>query len=167
MLVLLNQIRERLEPEAEAKHLALRLTSTTERTSVPVDPSRITQVFLNLFVNAIRYTPHDGLVHVSLLEESSSGMLRIDIRDTGPGIEEAHLPYLFNRFYRTDEARARHQGGMGLGLAIAKEFIVSHGARFRQRASRGRVPPLRSGCRIMFRIKICTGPNGRHSFLPP
>ncbi|MEK4980521.1 sensor histidine kinase [Bacillus sp. FSL K6-6540] len=137
MVVLLSQIRERVEPEAEAKNLSLQLTCATERTSVPVDPSRITQVFLNLFVNAIRYTPHGGLVHVSLLEESPSGMLRIDIRDTGPGIEEEHLPYLFNRFYRTDEARARHQGGMGLGLAIAKEFIVSHGGTIQAESKPG------------------------------
>jgi len=64
-------------------------------------------------------------------------MLRIDIRDTGPGIEEEHLPYLFNRFYRTDEARARHQGGMGLGLAIAKEFIVSHGGTIQAESKPG------------------------------
>lgn len=116
MLDLLGQIQERIEPDADAKNLTLRLTSATEHTSVPVDPSRITQVFLNLFINAVRYTPQDGLVHTTIQEEPASGMLRIDIRDTGPGIEEEHLPYLFDRFYRTDGARARHQGyGTGSG----------------------------------------------------
>lgn len=137
MLDLLGQIQERIEPDADAKNLTLRLTSATERTSVPVDPSRITQVFLNLFINAVRYTPQDGLVRITLQEEPASGMLRIDIRDTGPGIEEEHLPYLFDRFYRTDEARARHQGGMGLGLAIAKEFIVSHGGTIQAESQQG------------------------------
>ncbi|MEC0206490.1 ATP-binding protein [Paenibacillus lautus] len=137
MLDLLGQIQERIEPDADAKNLTLRLTSATERTSVSVDPSRITQVFLNLFINAVRYTPQDGLVRITLQEEPASGMLRIDIRDTGPGIEEEHLPYLFDRFYRTDEARARHQGGMGLGLAIAKEFIVSHGGTIQAESQQG------------------------------
>lgn len=137
MLDLLGQIQERIEPDADAKNLTLRLTSATEHTSVPVDPSRITQVFLNLFINAVRYTPQDGLVHTTIQEEPASGMLRIDIRDTGPGIEEEHLPYLFDRFYRTDAARARHQGGMGLGLAIAKEFIVSHGGTIQAQSQQG------------------------------
>jgi two-component system, OmpR family, sensor histidine kinase BaeS len=137
MLVLLGQIQERIEPDADAKNLTLRLTSATERTSVPVDSSRTTQAFLNLFINAVRYTPQGGLVHTTLQEEPASGMLRIDIRDTGPGIEEEHLPYLFDRFYRTDEARARHQGGMGLGLAIAKEFIVSHGGTIQAESQQG------------------------------
>ncbi|WP_339291594.1 ATP-binding protein [Paenibacillus sp. FSL W8-0187] len=137
MLDLLGQIQERIEPDADAKNLTLRLTSATEHTSVPVDPSRITQVFLNLFINAVRYTPQDGLVHITLQEEPASGMLRIDIRDTGPGIDAQHLPYLFDRFYRADEARARHQGGMGLGLAIAKEFIVSHGGTIQVESQQG------------------------------
>lgn len=137
MLDLLGQIQERIEPDADAKNLTLRLTSATEHTSVPVDPSRITQVFLNLFINAVRYTPQGGLVHTTIQEEPASGMLRIDIRDTGPGIEEEHLPYLFDRFYRTDGARARHQGGMGLGLAIAKEFIVSHGGTIQAQSLQG------------------------------
>lgn len=137
MLDLLGQIQERIEPDADAKNLTLRLTSATEHTSVPVDPSRITQVFLNLFINAVRYTPPGGLVHTTIQEEPASGMLRIDIRDTGPGIEEEHLPYLFDRFYRTDGARARHQGGMGLGLAIAKEFIVSHGGTIQAQSQQG------------------------------
>lgn len=137
MLDLLRQIQERIEPDADAKNLTLRLTSATEHTSAPVDPSRITQVFLNLFINAIQYTPQGGFIHVTLQEEPASGMLRIDIRDTGPGIEEEHLAYLFDRFYRTDEARSRHQGGMGLGLAIAKEFIVSHGGTIQAESQQG------------------------------
>ena len=53
-------------------------------------------------------------------------MLQIRVQDNGPGIAPEHLPYLFNRFYRTDEAQSRHAGGMGLGLAIAKEFVTNH-----------------------------------------
>ncbi|ANY74821.1 two-component sensor histidine kinase [Paenibacillus ihbetae] len=127
MTKLLQRLIDRISPETEDKALIVRFTSTTAHTTVPVDPNRITQVFLNLLINAVRYTPEGGDISVSLHEDADSKRLRIDIRDSGPGIDEQHLPHLFNRFYRTDQARARHQGGMGLGLAIAKELVVSHG----------------------------------------
>lgn len=97
-----------------------------------VDPNRIKQVFLNLLVNAVRYTPENGLIRLSISAETMKrnkpgGNLLISVSDTGSGIAPEHLPYLFNRFYRTDEARDRNSGGMGLGLAIAKEFISAHG----------------------------------------
>lgn len=127
MTKLLQRLIDRISPETEDKALIVRFTSTTAHTTVPVDPNRITQVFLNLLINAVRYTPEGGDISVSLHEDADSKRLRIDIRDSGPGIDEQHLPHLFNRFYRTDQARARHQGGMGLGLAIAKELVDSHG----------------------------------------
>jgi len=138
MTQLLQRIIERISPETEDKALVLRFTSTTAHTTVPVDPNRITQVFLNLLINAIRYTPEGGDIFISLHEDADSKRLRIDIRDSGPGIDEEHLPYLFNRFYRTDQARARHQGGMGLGLAIAKELVDSHGGAIEVESRLGR-----------------------------
>lgn len=90
----------------------------------------MTQVFLNLLINAVRYTPSGGAVSITVEEETMRngeiGNLRIAIADTGIGIEPEHLPFLFNRFYRTDEARSRNRGGTGLGLAIAKEFVLAH-----------------------------------------
>ena len=59
-------------------------------------------------------------------EPKRGDWLRITIADTGSGIAPEHLPHIFNRFYRTDEARDRHSGGMGLGLAIAKQFVLAH-----------------------------------------
>lgn len=99
--------------------------------SVPVDRNRMTQVLLNLLNNAIRYTPAGGEVTIALEAGAAQGehgaVVRLKIADTGPGIEPERLPYIFDRFYRTDEARTRHGGGMGLGLAIAKQFVLAHG----------------------------------------
>ncbi|MEW9032030.1 MAG: ATP-binding protein, partial [Planifilum fimeticola] len=95
-----------------------------------VDPNRITQVFLNLLVNALRHTPSGGSIRVQIVREEGTDpgqdMLRVSVADTGTGIEPEHLPRLFDRFYRSDQARTRSRGGSGLGLAIAKEFVAAH-----------------------------------------
>ncbi|UUZ81912.1 cell wall metabolism sensor histidine kinase WalK [Paenibacillus sp. P26] len=95
-----------------------------------VDPNRITQVFLNLIVNAVHYTPRDGSVTITVREDVPSGQGKGDVlvavADNGPGIAPDQLPRVFDRFYRTDEARSRSAGGMGLGLAIAKELVILH-----------------------------------------
>ena len=90
----------------------------------------MTQVFFNLLTNAIRYTPYNGKVTLTVEDEKGVNgepvQLLIKIIDTGNGVEPEHLPFIFNRFYRTDQARTRNNGGMGLGLAIAKEFVLAH-----------------------------------------
>lgn len=127
---LLARIIHRVTPDAEDKDIDIRLVNQSKTARVYVDPMRITQVFLNLLINAIRYTPKGGSVNITIDEvvskEAGKNMLRISITDTGTGIEPEHLPFVFNRFYRTDEARTRNSGGMGLGLAIAKEFVLAH-----------------------------------------
>ncbi|MBO1913885.1 ATP-binding protein, partial [Microvirga sp. 3-52] len=75
--------------------------------------------------NAIRHTPDKGCVTV--LVEEFGGMCKITVSDTGHGISEEDLPFIFERFYKVDKARTRGKGGTGLGLAIAKNIIDSHG----------------------------------------
>ncbi|MDF2964103.1 MAG: Sensory transduction histidine kinase [Paenibacillus sp.] len=116
---LLNRIIDHVASDAGHKDIALMFKSDTDHTAIPLDPNQMTQVFLNLLVNAIRYTPSGGSVNITV-EEESSAMLRITVADNGPGIDPEHLPYLFNRFYRTDEARARNTGNSGTFHIILK-----------------------------------------------
>ncbi|MES7181306.1 ATP-binding protein, partial [Cutibacterium acnes] len=123
------------------KGIAVTLSCDAEPPPIEIDSRRMAQVFLNLLGNAIRYTPAGGSVTVHVSESAPvSGerrMLQVSFADTGPGIAPEHLPYLFERFYRTDEARSRESGGMGLGLAIAKQFVLNHNGSIEARSQVG------------------------------
>ncbi|WP_287022364.1 ATP-binding protein [Cohnella sp.] len=109
---------------------------------IVINPHRMTQVFLNLLINAVRYTPSGGEITVTAERvEAGNGKparMRVTIADTGPGIEPEHLPFIFDRFYRTEAARTRNSGGMGLGLAIAKQFVLAHSGSIEAASSPGR-----------------------------
>jgi two-component system sensor histidine kinase VicK len=92
-----------------------------------VDPARLEQAILILVDNAAKYSPPGGRVTLSATTESGDLLIRVE--DHGPGIPEEHLPHIFERFYRVDKARARKQGGAGLGLSIAKTIVEAHGGR--------------------------------------
>jgi signal transduction histidine kinase len=84
--------------------------------------SRLRQAFFNLLDNAIKYTPQGGAVDVFAKEEGA--WAKVIVRDTGIGIPAEHLPHVFDRFYRVDQARGRE--GTGLGLSIARSIIAAH-----------------------------------------
>jgi two-component system phosphate regulon sensor histidine kinase PhoR len=90
------------------------------------DKNKIYQVIVNILSNAAKYGKIDGQVTASIYKMEDEKIL-IEIGDDGIGIDEEHLPRLFERFYRTDDARAREIGGTGLGLAICKHIIEAHG----------------------------------------
>jgi len=91
------------------------------------DRTRLQQLFLNLLANAIRYTPSGGSISVSAVRQGETAV--IAVRDTGIGISEEHLPHIFERFYRVDEARSRADGGAGLGLSICQHIVQVHDGR--------------------------------------
>jgi len=90
------------------------------------DAMRLKQVIVNLIDNAIKYTPEGGSILVRLVAHEEQAILTVT--DTGIGIPAASLPFVFNRFYRTDKARSRESGGTGLGLAIVKAICTAHQA---------------------------------------
>lgn len=87
------------------------------------DRSRLVQVFDNLLSNAYKYTP-SGNIHIEVAKDSSEGI--VTISDTGLGIPETELPYIFERFYRGDKSRNRKTGGAGIGLAVVKAIVDAH-----------------------------------------
>ncbi len=93
---------------------------------VVVDRDRIGQVLGNLLDNALRHTPAGGTVTLSA-RRTDHGRVRLVVRDTGEGIDAAHLPHVFERFYRVDTARDRDHGGSGIGLAITRALVEAHG----------------------------------------
>jgi two-component system phosphate regulon sensor histidine kinase PhoR len=94
------------------------------------DLDRLQQLFINLVDNAIKYTPPEGVVSLTVAQNAvhNGGVPQIEIavRDTGPGIPEKDLPRITERFYRVDKARSRDLGGTGLGLAIVKHIVQAH-----------------------------------------
>lgn len=90
------------------------------------DKNKIYQVMVNILSNATKYGKIDGQITASVYKMEDEKIL-IEIGDDGIGIDEEHLPRLFERFYRTDDARAREIGGTGLGLAICKHIVEAHG----------------------------------------
>lgn len=88
------------------------------------DEGRVEQVLDNLLSNAVKYTSEG---HIRLSWEREDDKIKVSVKDTGIGISAEHLPFLFDRFYRTDKARARDSGGTGLGLAVVKRILEAHG----------------------------------------
>jgi two-component system, OmpR family, sensor histidine kinase BaeS len=125
---LVERVVDNFQIEAEERQIQLLFESAVEHTAIlQIDPDRMTQVFVNLLGNALRYTPSGGRVVVRV--ERADKDIRVSVADSGPGIDEAHLPHIFNRFYRVEGDRSRGSGGTGLGLAIAKEFVEAHHGR--------------------------------------
>ena len=104
--------------------------------ALSVDRERVHQVLFNLVDNAVRFTPDGG--HVTVSARRRNGSVEVVVADTGAGIPSEHLPRLFERFYRADPARARGDGGTGIGLAIARSVVEAHGGQIRAESEPGR-----------------------------
>jgi two-component system OmpR family sensor kinase/two-component system sensor histidine kinase BaeS len=111
----------------QARDAAITLSLETDPAAWPVhaDPQRIEQVIGNMVSNALRYTPRGGLVilRVAMMDNG----LTFTVSDDGPGVPQADLPHLFDRFWRGEASRSRAGGGAGLGLAIARQLIEAQG----------------------------------------
>ena len=110
---------------AEAKQLLLEVHIDASLPPVSGDPVRLQQVVSNLLTNAIKFTPKQGRVTVTVDCAEDRG--RIRVTDTGVGIEPSFLPHLFNRFSQEERGHTRTHGGLGLGLAIVRYLVEAHG----------------------------------------
>ena len=116
---------ESVEPAAAAKNIRLEKVLDPQAGPVSGDPARLQQVIWNLLSNAIKFTPKGGRVQV-LLERVNSHV-ELTVADTGIGIPAEFLPRVFDRFSQNDASASRSYGGLGLGLAIAKQLVELHG----------------------------------------
>ncbi len=122
---LVADVQTSFSGQAEAAGVVLRVELPQERLSVRGDAGRLDQVLSNLVSNALRFTPAAG--EIVLAARAVAQGVEITVRDTGQGIAEQDLPYVFDRFWRGDPARNRGTGSSGLGLAIARQLVRSHG----------------------------------------
>ncbi len=122
---MLSDIAYQLRSRAETKSIELHLDLGNDLPQVSGDADQLQRAFVNLVDNGLNYTPQAGKVDIRTFREDDT--IAVEIRDTGMGIREADLPHIFDRFYRSDEARALEQGGTGLGLAIVKKVMDMHG----------------------------------------
>ncbi|MCD1258689.1 histidine kinase [Paenibacillus athensensis] len=126
----IRHVNERYETEIQASGIRaeimkLDLGNAEEERCVRIDLVRMDQVFTNIIVNAIKYTPQGGVIRISFTIEGAFLQVRID--DSGIGIAPEDLPYVFDRFYKKEKSRNLSSAGTGLGLAIAKEIVDFHG----------------------------------------
>jgi signal transduction histidine kinase/ActR/RegA family two-component response regulator len=114
-----------VQPAADAKGVALRTFIDSRTPPASGDPDRLQQIVWNLLSNAVKFTPREG--HVQLRLEPVGASIQIVVSDDGQGIDEAFLPYIFERFRQADSRFSREHGGLGLGLAIVRELVELHG----------------------------------------
>jgi PAS domain S-box-containing protein len=114
-----------IRPTAQAKGIRLQVVLDPLARAVSGDPHRLQQVFWNLLTNALKFTPKDGRVSVTL--ERVNSHLEVSVSDNGEGIDPAFLPHVFERFRQADASTSRQYGGLGLGLSIVKQLVELHG----------------------------------------
>jgi signal transduction histidine kinase len=135
-----------LQLQAANKQLALRVEMSPCLPRAEADAERVGQVLRNLIGNAITHTPPGGEIMIRARSINQEVLVSVD--DTGEGIEEQHLPYIFERFYRADASRSRATGGIGLGLAIVKQVVEAHGGQVEAESTPGR------GSSFTFRLPV-------------
>jgi PAS domain S-box-containing protein len=113
-----------VRPTADAKGVALEYQRTADSDEISGDADRLQQILWNLLSNAIKFTPRNGRVTVRM--ERHDGELTLSVIDTGQGISQDFLPYVFDRFTQADSGSTRAHGGLGLGLAIVRHLVELH-----------------------------------------
>ncbi len=126
LIDLISDIFEQLEIKSREKNIKLFFDKKYDKEIlVKADKARIEQVITNLLVNSINYGSKNGSTEVSISDLTEDKLI-VRVTDNGDGIDQEHLPRLFERFYRVDVSRSRSHGGSGLGLAIVKHIIDAH-----------------------------------------
>ena len=134
---LVNEVVNELELKANKKGIGILLEDSLEKEVwVSADRKKISQVLMNLLINAIAYSEEGKSIRIR--SNKLDKKILIEIEDKGIGIQKEDLNRIFERFYRVDKSRARNKGGTGLGLAIVKHIIEAHGEKINVRSNPGK-----------------------------
>ncbi len=125
LTALVQAALDAVRPAADAKRIRLTVQIDPAASRVVGDPDRLQQVVWNLANNAIKFTPKDGRVDVSLRRKGAE--VELAVRDTGEGIAADFLPHVFERFRQAEGSTTRRHGGLGLGLALVRHLVEAHG----------------------------------------
>ena len=143
LALLLDETVDAMRPEARAHRIELRAQLGDAALATRADPEKIQRVLLNLIRNAIRHTPADGSVTVRA--DVGRDAIEIEVADTGVGIPAAEREHVFDAFYRGGADAARDAEGAGLGLAISRAIVETHGGRIW-------LAPSEHGTRVRFSL---------------
>jgi signal transduction histidine kinase len=143
-----------LEPQWAAK--GLKIECKCKKICASVDEELLTQAWINLIHNCVKFTPKGGRVKICLDEDA--GFASVSISDTGIGISEADQIHVFERFYKADKSRDRSLGGNGLGLSLVKKIVELHGGTIKLESEEGKGTtfevrlPIKSCARQAWRV---------------
>lgn len=132
---LINECVQQFAPLMDIKQIEIKL-DLEKALEMHADEERIHQLLIILMDNALKYTPEEGVISISANKTAHS--VNISIEDTGVGIPESDLPFIFERFFRGDKIRSRTDGSMGLGLSIAHWIVDRHGGKIRAESKLGK-----------------------------
>jgi two-component system phosphate regulon sensor histidine kinase PhoR len=134
-----EQVVGLLRPKVEGKRQTIIVDVPADGFVVSADRRGLEQVLTNLVDNAVKYCPAGASITIRAhTADATRGIVRVEVADTGPGIEPRHLPRLFERFYRVDGGRSRDMGGTGLGLSIVKHLVEVMGGTVGVESAPGR-----------------------------
>lgn len=148
---ILEQVVDAIQPSLLHRTLTLNIESPVEETWIDGDEARLVQVFNNLLVNAIKFTPAGGLIQVRARREGDE--MVVDVQDSGVGIAPEDLDHIFDLFYQAPQKADRARGGLGLGLSIVKSLVRMHGGIVRATSA----GPGQGTC-VSVRLPSCEAP---------
>jgi PAS domain S-box-containing protein len=126
--ILAREVAESLGPVAAEKFISFKIDCANDNLIAWADPDRISEVLTNLLGNAIKFTPTNGRVTVSMTQ-NGDGWVKVSVADTGPGIPADEAARIFDKFYQVTQTEKQKARGTGLGLSIAKALVEMHGGK--------------------------------------
>ena len=138
-----------LKPMLEKKGAKVKLDLSAKHPSFMGDRTKMTELFVNLIDNALKFSKEGEPPQIEIITKDAGDFIQVEVADQGLGIEKEHLEKIFNKFYQVEETMTRKVGGVGLGLAIAKEIIGNHQGRiWAESGGRGK------GARFIFTVPV-------------